>query len=102
MVLDWDEMTASTPSWNIGSSVALGRGTWRSPRWSGAAPESRIRRKLGSSGLRRRELGDTRERSELGGSKLRGMEYTASPLLQAGNEEARLLQVVRLGLATSG
>ena len=41
-----------------------------SPMWSGVVPESRERRELGSSGLRRRELGDTRLRSEIGGSRL--------------------------------
>ena len=41
-------------------------------------PESRGRRELDSSGLRRRELGDTRLRIELGGSRLRGKEHRLS------------------------
>ena len=44
------------------------------PRLSDAVPESRGRKELGISGLRRKELGDTRLRSELGGSSLRGKE----------------------------
>ena len=78
VVLDWGEMTSSTPSWNRGSSAALGCEALRSSRWSGAVPVSRGWRELGSSGLRRRELGDTRMRSKLGGSRLRGKEHCLS------------------------
>ena len=46
--------------------------------WSNVVPESRGGRELGSSGLRRRELGDLRLRIELGGSRLRGKEYRLS------------------------
>ena len=48
------------------------------PQVSGVVPESRRWRELGSSGLRRRELGDTRLRSELDGSRLRGKEHCLS------------------------
>ena len=54
--------------WKLG---VIGRGAWRSPRWSDAVPESRGRRELGSPGLRRRKLGDFNLKIELGGSRLR-------------------------------
>ena len=58
--------------------AALGCGAWRSPKRSSAVPEPRGRRELDSSGLRQRELGDTRMRSELGGSRLIGKEHRLS------------------------
>ena len=45
---------------------------------SNAVPESRGRRKPGSSGLRQRELGDSMLRIELGGSRLRAKEHRLS------------------------
>ena len=78
MVLYWGEITSSTLSWKRRSSAAIDCGAWRIPRWSDAVPEFRGRRELGSSGLRRRVLGDSRLRIELGGSRLRGKEHRLS------------------------
>ena len=62
---------SSTTNWDRGSSMALGCEAWRSPRWSDAVPVFRGRRELCSSGLRWRELGESRLKIDLGGSRLR-------------------------------
>ena len=71
-------MEGFTPSWDRGSSATLGCVAWCSTKWSNAFLESRERRELGSSGLRRRELGDSRLRIELGGSRMREKEHLLS------------------------
>ena len=53
-------------------------------RWSDAVPESKERRELTSSGLRRRELGDTRLRSEYGGFLLRRKEHRLPGMRKLG------------------
>ena len=68
----------STSSWDRGSWAALGCGAWCSPRWSKEVPESGGRRELGNSGLRQKELDDSRLKIELGGSMLRGKEHHLS------------------------
>ena len=78
MVLYWGEITSSTTSWNRGRSADLGCGAWRTLKRSGVVPEPRGQRELGSFGLRWRELSDTRLRSELDGSRLRGKDHRLS------------------------